>query len=65
MKYIIKTYIKLKKYKNVLLIQFYINKIDFNVFLYKIKVLNISNPNYDCLRKENMTIKHVLLKCSK
>ena len=60
-----KTYIRLKKHENVLLIQLYTNKINFNVFLYEIKILNILNPNYDYLRRGNMTIKYVLLKYSK
>ena len=64
-KYTIKTYIKFKKYKNVLLIQLYTNKIDFNIFLYEIKIFNILNSNYDYLRRENMRVKHVLLKCLK
>ena len=29
------------------------------------KILDILSPNYDCLRGENMTIEHVLLKCPK
>ena len=55
----------LKKHKSTLLIQFHTNKIDFNVFLYEIKIPDILNSNYDCLRRENMTVEHVLLNCSK
>ena len=57
--------IEFKKHENVLLIQFRTNKIDFNVFLYEIKVLKILSSNYDCSRRKNMTVKHVLLKCLK
>ena len=60
-----KTYIRLKKHKNTLLTQLRTNKIDFNVFLYEMKVLDILSPNCDCLRGGNMTVEHVLLKCSK
>ena len=59
------TYIRLKKYKNVLLIQLRTDKIDFNVFLYEIKFPNILSSNCNCLREGNMTIEHVLLKCLK
>ena len=60
-----KTYIEFKKHENVLLIQLRTDKIDFNVFLYEIKILDILNSNYDYSRKENMIVEHVLLKCPK
>ena len=60
-----KIYMRLKKHESILLIQFYTNKIDFNVFLYEIKVPDILNTNCDCLRSESMTVKHVLLNCLK
>ena len=60
-----KTYIELKKHENILLTQFRTNKIDFNVFLYEIKIPDILNPNCNCLRGGNMTVEHVLLKCLK
>ena len=55
----------LKKHENVLLIQFRIDKIDLNVFLYEIKILNVLSPNYDYLRRENIIVEHVLLNCPK
>ena len=52
---------KLKKHENVLLIQFRTNKIDFNVFLYEMKVLDILSTNCNYSRSKNMTVEHVLL----
>ena len=59
------TYIKLKKHESTLLTQFRTSKIDFNVFLYEMKVPDILNSNCDCSRGGNMTVEHVLLKCPK
>ena len=59
------THIGLKKHESTLLIQLRTDKIDFNVFLYEMKVLDILSPNCDCSREENMTVEHVLLKCPK
>ena len=56
---------RLKKHENVLLIQFRTGKIDFNVFLYEMKVPDILSANCDCLRSENMIVEHVLLNCPK
>ena len=52
---------RLKKHESVLLIQLRTNKIDFNVFLYEMKIPDILSTNCDYSRSENMTVEHVLL----
>ena len=56
---------KLKKHESILLIQLRTNKIDFNTFLYEMKIPDILSTNCNCSRSENMTVEHVLLNCPK
>ena len=60
-----KVHMRLKKHESTLLTQFRTNKINFNVFLYEIKIPDILNTNCDCSRSKNMTVEHVLLNCPK
>lgn len=53
-----------KKHESALLIQLRTKKIEFNVFLHKIRVSKVTSFDYECSERV-MTIEYVLLRCSK